>query len=81
MGGEWRPRGGGQRHVFWTSKSDSAGPANMGGGWETRRRRGPGYDWIIVRLGRPGMIHEIQVDTEHYKATIPRAVRSMVVRL
>ena len=26
---------------------------NMGDGWETRRRRGPGYDWAIVRLGAP----------------------------
>ena len=29
---------------------------NMGDGWETRRRRGPGYDWAIVRLGAPGVI-------------------------
>ena len=28
---------------------------NMGDGWETRRRRGPGYDWAIVRLGAPGV--------------------------
>ena len=25
-------------------------------GWETRRRRTPGYDWCIVRLGIPGII-------------------------
>ena len=48
-------------------------PANMGGGWETKRRRGPGYDWIIVRLGRPAIIHEIQVDTEHYKGNYPES--------
>ncbi|MDQ6760199.1 MAG: allantoicase, partial [Acidobacteriota bacterium] len=48
-------------------------PANMGGGWETKRRRGPGYDWIIVRLGTPGVIHEIQVDTEHYKGNYPES--------
>ena len=30
--------------------------ANMGDGWETRRRRGPGYDWAIVRLGAAGLV-------------------------
>src|SRR5689334_1280880 len=29
---------------------------NMGDGWETKRRRGPGYDWAIVRLGATGII-------------------------
>jgi allantoicase len=48
-------------------------PANMGGGWETKRRRGPGYDWIIVRLGTHATIHEIQVDTEHYKGNYPES--------
>ena len=48
-------------------------PANMGGGWETKRRRGPGYDWIIVRLGTPGVVREIQVDTEHYKGNYPES--------
>ena len=28
--------------------------ANMGDGWETKRRRGPGYDWLILRLGAVG---------------------------
>ena len=27
---------------------------DMSDGWETRRRRGPGHDWAIVKLGRPG---------------------------
>ncbi len=32
----------------------SEGPAlNMGDGWETRRRREPGNDWIIIALGAP----------------------------
>src|SRR5204862_4185657 len=26
-------------------------------GWETRRRRTPGHDWCIVRLGAPGVVH------------------------
>jgi allantoicase len=46
-------------------------PSNMGGGWETRRRRGPGYDWIIVRLGARTAIERISVETEHYKGNYP----------
>ena len=46
-------------------------PANMGGGWETRRRRGPGYDWIVVQLGARGKIERISVETEHYKGNYP----------
>ena len=44
---------------------------NMGDGWETRRRRGPGYDWIVLRLGRPGTIRKIEVDTNHFKGNFP----------
>ena len=46
-------------------------PANMGGGWETRRRRGPGYDWIIIQLGAPGDIQKVAVETQHYKGNYP----------
>jgi len=46
-------------------------PATMGGGWETRRRRGPGYDWIIVRLGARCSIERIAVETEHFKGNYP----------
>jgi allantoicase len=46
-------------------------PANMGGGWETRRRRGPGYDWIIVQLGARANIQKVSVETEHYKGNYP----------
>jgi allantoicase len=45
--------------------------ANMGDGWETRRRRGPGHDWTIVQLGRRGMISRIEVDTNHFKGNYP----------
>jgi len=43
----------------------------MGDGWETKRRRGPGYDWIILKLGRPGRIQKIEVDTNHFKGNYP----------
>jgi allantoicase len=44
---------------------------NMGDGWETRRRRGPGHDWAIVRLGHPGVISKIEIDTNHFKGNYP----------
>jgi allantoicase len=40
-------------------------------GWETRRRRTPGYDWCIVKLGLPGVIHGFLVDTAHFKGNYP----------
>ncbi len=50
-------------------------PETMGGGWETRRRRGDGEDWNIVRLGVPGRVRQIRLDTCHFKGNYPpRAV-------
>jgi allantoicase len=46
---------------------------NMGDGWETKRRRGPGHDWTIVRLGAPGTIARVEVDTRHFKGNAPGA--------
>jgi len=44
------------------------GPSvDMGDGWETRRRRGPGHDWVIIRLGARGTVQEVVVDTAHFK--------------
>jgi allantoicase len=45
--------------------------ANMGDGWETRRRRGPGHDWAIVRLGATGVVSKIEIDTNHFKGNYP----------
>jgi len=44
---------------------------NMGDGWETRRRRGPGHDWIIIALGNRGIISSATVDTAFYKGNFP----------
>jgi allantoicase len=50
------------------------GPAlGMHDGWETRRRRGPGNEWAIVRLGRRGLIHRVEVDTTHFKGNAPES--------
>lgn len=43
----------------------------MGDGWETRRRRGPGYDWAILKLGAPGEITRVEIDTNHFKGNYP----------
>ncbi len=42
-------------------------------GWETRRKRVPGYDWCIVRLGIPGHLHGVVVDTAHFKGNYPES--------
>lgn len=44
---------------------------NMGGGWETRRKRALGHDWIVVRLGDAGSISVVEVDTNHFKGNYP----------
>ena len=44
---------------------------NMGDGWETARRRGPGNDWVILALGRPGSIERVEIDTAHFKGNYP----------
>jgi allantoicase len=46
---------------------------NMGDGWETRRRRGPGHDWTIVRLAAPGAVQRVEIDTRHFKGNAPGA--------
>ncbi len=40
-------------------------------GWEPRRRRTPGHDWCIVRLGVPGRIVGVDVDTDHFLGNHP----------
>jgi allantoicase len=47
---------------------------NMGDGWETARRRGPGNDWVIVALGRAGIVEKVEVDTAHFKGNYPDRV-------
>jgi allantoicase len=44
---------------------------HMGDGWETKRRRGPGNDWSIIRLAARGMIHRVEIDTDHFKGNAP----------
>lgn len=64
--------------------------ANMGDGWETARRldrpkklkvdqqgilQVPGREWAVFRLGHPGRISRIEVDTNHFKGNFPDSCR------
>src|SRR3954466_9759808 len=40
-------------------------------GWETRRRRTPGSDWCVVRLGLAGIIRLVDIDTNHFLGNHP----------
>ena len=43
-------------------------------GWESRRRRTPGQDSAIVRLGVPGVVHGVVVDTAFFRGNFPPQV-------
>jgi len=45
--------------------------ANMGDGWETKRRRGPGYDWALLQLAAEATLSRVEVDTNHFKGNYP----------
>jgi allantoicase len=45
--------------------------ANMSDGWETKRRRGPGHDWVVIKLGTPGQVQRLEVDTSYFKGNFP----------
>jgi allantoicase len=46
-------------------------PLGMHDGWETRRRRGEGFDWALVSLGARGAVHRLEIDTSHFKGNAP----------
>jgi allantoicase len=60
--------------MFFSDKDNLIMPGrgvNMGDGWETKRKREPGHDWVILQLGRAGDVKEIEVDTCHFKGNFP----------
>ena len=62
--------------MFYGSRHNLIMPGDathMGDGWETKRRRGPGHDWTIVRLGAAGAIRRVDVDTRHFRGNAPGA--------
>ena len=40
-------------------------------GWETRRRRKKGFDYLIIKLGKPGRISKVDIDTTHFSGNQP----------
>src|ERR1043166_6451463 len=40
-------------------------------GWETRRRRSPGHDWAIIRLGTPGIVRGVVIDSSFFTGNFP----------
>jgi allantoicase len=62
--------------MFFGSRDNLIMPGDarsMADGWETKRRRTPGHDWSIVRLGAPGTLARLDVDTRHFKGNSPGA--------
>jgi allantoicase len=42
-------------------------------GWETRRRREPGADFVIVRLAAPAIVRGVNIDTAHFRGNYPES--------
>ena len=40
-------------------------------GWESRRKRTPGHDYCVIKLGTPGVIHGVDIDTRHFTGNFP----------
>ncbi len=62
--------------MFFSPMSNLLRPgraSDMGGGWETRRSRPPGEDWIVVQLGEAGNLSRFVVDTAYFKGNYPDA--------
>ena len=60
--------------MFYSSPANVLSPGRaqvMSDGWETARRRDEGNDWLTVRLGAPGVLHEVVVDTSRFIGNAP----------
>jgi len=60
--------------MFFSDKNNLIMPGrgkDMGDGWETKRRRDPGPDWSIVKLGQSGSVEKVIIDTCHFKGNFP----------
>ena len=59
---------------YYSSPSNVISPGLsrvMGEGWETRRRRKPGYEWLVIRLAGHGEINLAEIDTSWYRGNQP----------
>lgn len=55
--------------VFVPGKYDDNG--KWMDGWESRRKRVPGHDWCVVKLGVPGIVAGFEIDTRHFTGNYP----------
>ncbi len=55
--------------VFVADKYD--GDGKWMDGWESRRKREPGHDFCVVKLGIPGVVHGFDIDTSHFTGNFP----------
>jgi allantoicase len=62
--------------MFFGSRHNLVMPGrsvNMGDGWETKRSRREGPDWVVVRLAAEGVIEQVEMDTNHFKGNFPES--------
>ena len=64
--------------VFIPSKYDENG--KWMDGWESRRKRTPGHDWCVVRLGVRGLVAGFEIDTRHFTGNYPPGAEILVCR-
>ena len=64
--------------VFIPGKYDDNG--KWMDGWESRRKRTPGHDWCVVRLGVPGLVAGFEIDTRHFTGNYPPGAEIEVCR-
>ncbi|MDB5445138.1 MAG: allantoicase [Phenylobacterium sp.] len=64
--------------VFIPGKYDDNG--KWMDGWESRRKRVPGHDCCVVRLGVPGVIAGFEIDTRHFTGNYPPGAELEVCR-
>jgi len=55
--------------VFIPGKYDDNG--KWMDGWESRRKRVPGHDWCVVKLGAQGLVAGFEIDTSHFTGNYP----------
>jgi len=55
--------------VFIDGKYDENG--KWMDGWESRRKRTPGHDFCIIKLGQAGVIQGVDIDTSHFTGNYP----------
>jgi len=53
---------------------------DMSDGWETKRRRGAGFDWCVIKLGKAGNLKRVEIDTAHFKGNYPESCSIEVSR-